>query len=1239
MNQYRRLLKDPRLAILAAVAVAVVVIGIIAFVLTRSGPAPLANLKEPPGFSLTPSGQDAPRLAPVKVTFAKPPKERDPKKVLLIEPAPKGSYAWVSERTLLFQPEYPGLDRGATYTVKVAARPEADLVEDYKASFIVEGLLTVQSVIPAPDDTEVPTNGQILVQFSRAVAPLTLISSQPDKQVISFEPAIAGKGEWLNTSLYRFIPDAMAASTTFKAKIAANLASTPDGVLKEDYSWSFTTFSPAVSQVTPDNNTQFGAPRQTVAITFNQPMDRASVQSLFALLAPNKAAVAGAFAWSEGDTVVTFTPDSSLAAKTAYAVSLPAGFRGATGGSGKGAWNSSFTTVGAPGIAQSNPPNGSTSADRFGLNINFTNPMDMDSMEGKLSISPAVGTTPLTLNWFGSDRNLYLNATLKPSTAYVVTIAAGGKDRYGQPLPASSISFTTGQLAPSVSFATPGYGQVGTYSASSEPVLYFHATNTTSVPFTLYPLTAAEMGDLLANNGFRGPSFTPSQAPRRSWTQTVTSERDVVAIASTSLSGGGPLAKGDYYITSSGGGFNSAFAFSVVDTAIVTKLSNDELLNWVLDLDSGKPLSGVKVVPSGTGLTNVTGTTDANGLVSFKVPTVTTNGPGINRTYVVRVDDGGHRGLGSSLWTQGSEPFNQQIPVEYLQRSFVGHIYTDRPIYRPGEEVFWKGIVRSDDDASYSVPAADAKFEVSIRDPKGQELARQPATLNEFGSFTSSLTLPADAQTGVFYMYLQPPNPGADPRQFGPGIFASASFQVAEFKKPEYAVAVEADKKAYSNGDSIAAKTTAAFYFGGGVNGAKVEWSVLAFPTSFTAKDFPRYSFRDFDSARNAVSRDALRSSGTATTDAQGVAQFSVAATINGDEGAQNYTISTNVIDQNGQAVASAVQVAVHPADRYAGIKPAEYVASSGKETKLDLVALDLDAKPIPNASISVKVYDRKWVTTKVQTTGGARRYQSDPVDTLLATIPATTDAKGLAQVGYTPKATGTLRVTAEISDAKGRTNRSATYIWVSGAEAASWRVTNDDSFALIADKDSYEVGDTAKLLVPAPYPGTIGLLTVERGKVQTKEVRQFATDHETLSIPIGDKSVPDIFVTTVLYRPPSNVDPIPRYEVGYVELNVSTATRQLNVEIKPDHEQAKPGDKVKYAVKVTDSSGKGIRSELARGRRQGRARARRRDEPDRTTRILVPARAGGEHLLISIGIRQPDERRDRGTTAGREGR
>lgn len=1167
--------RDPRARYLAAL-IAVVVVGLVAFAMLRGGSSKVQPT-EPAGFSVSPEGDDVARLSPVKVTFASAPNEKDAAKLLTIEPKVAGQYAWLSERTVLFQPDFPGLLRGATYTIHVPARPETGLQQAVQKEFTTSGLLKVVQAIPADGDREVPTQAQVLVQFSRSVAPLTTLAAARKDPVVAFDPPLEGNGEWLNTSLYQFVPKTLAPNTTYHLKIAAGLTSEADGVLKEDYAWSFTTVGPAISSIKPDQNTVLGAPRQPVAVVFNQAMDHTSVEAGLKLLDPNGTPVAGAYTWSSGGETVTFTPAANMAPGKTYSIVISKGLKGAGGGETKDERKTFFTVAPLPAVSSTRPANGETAAERFGVQLNFATPIDPDLFRERISITGfSLAEIQDGMYPGGDERNLYISVRLKPSTRYTVNVAGGAVDRFGQELPAYTFSFTTGSLTPSVSLAIPN--NAGTYAASAEPILYYHATNVSSASFTLYPLTATEAHAWFINDFkfFNDPGrWVPSQKAIRTWTEPVSAAKDVVAIESASLSGGGPLPKG-YYFVRTGGTLQSYFAFAVVDTEIVLKLSQDELMAWVIDHDTGKPVSGATLAAEGDGLSSTTATTDANGLASFGVPAMTP-GKGFNRNYLVMLDNGGRRGIATTQWQQGAYPYQMGIPLEYFTREYVANVFTDRPIYRPGETVNFKAIVRSDDDAAYNLPPANPGLDLVIVDSQGKELNRQPVTLNDFGSFAGSFTLPADAATGDYGMHLD----YQEQMKRGYGV-SGTSFLVAEFRKPEFQVEVNAVKPAYVSGDSIDVTTKASFFFGGGLANAPVDWSALASPFTMTVKGYERYSFSDWDYWRESIVKQPARATGRATTDAGGVASFAIPATLSGTEGAQTFTISANVTDQSAQAVAGSTSVTVHPASLQPGIHPVDYVAKSGSASRIELVSVDLDGKPVANQQVTVKVYNRKWVTTKEQTSEGARRYRSEPQDTLVDTLTATTDSKGEATVEYTVKNSGTLRLVAEITDGQGRTARSAAYLWCWGGEFASWQVTNDDTVKLVADRDSYSPGDTAKVLVPAPFEGAKGLVTVERGKIISRELRDFPTNAETLDIPIVDGSVPNVFVSVVLYRPPTTADPVPRYKVGYVELPVSNAGKALHVEIKPGVSQAKPGDTVHYDLKVTDAAGKGVKAELS---------------------------------------------------------
>ena len=1178
MSHLRRLAELVRVrarwvAPIAAIAI-VAIVGAVWAIQSVGGPSdgdgsdadPAVAIPTPPPVpevSLLSDGP-VPPLGPLVISFREPPPQQDVSQLVRLDPEPEGQYVWLDDRRLLFQPDYPGLQRGAEYVLHIDPAGSG-LAGERTISITVAGKLTVDNVIPAAGDEEVPAEAQILLQFSRAVAPLTTLSAASSAPALEFDPPLPGDGEWLNTSLYRFTPRDMQPSTTYEVRVPAGLTSAADGQLEDDYTWSFTTIQPALATTFPRDSTQFVSRNTEVALTFNQPMDRSSVEAGVSLLNPDPVNVS--FTWTEADTTVTLRPSAPLEGSTEYEVVVPAGLLGVLGGETARSRSIGFRTFDPPRVIQTDPGDGERRAGRYGLFIQYNNPMDLESFEGLLTIS-GIDPDKINVPTIGESPYLDVSAPLQPSTDYSVTIAAGARDRDGQVAPAYSFSFTTGALTPRISLSIPS--STATYSASAEPILYYFATNRDSATFTLHQLSELEALGLIQNQRF--DTFRPSGDLIRVWTEQLDDPRDQVRLHSTSLTGEGiPLPRGHYFLSTGTGTDAAKMSFSVVDVALVTKLSLDELLVWAVDYDSGLPLAGVNIEATDPSL-DTSRRTDSSGLVSFTVP-----GPSdpvfnrVPRSYLAQVVASAHSGVTYTDWNNGI--WDVGVPLDFGQRKFVGLVYSDRPIYRPGENVFFKGVLRLDDDARYSIPETDPQVVVILRDARGDELLRDDVRLNDFGTFVGELQLPDQASTGSYSIVVEQ----AD----GQGFIAFRSFIVAEFRTPEFSVDVRTSGENFVDGETVPTTVSGTFFFGGAVSDARVIWAATGNPTSIRVEGFERYSFVDFDFFRSSGTDVLLRAEGTAETDAAGEARFAVPAALQGREGTHSLQISATVIDQNDRAVAGSATVTVHPADYYVGIAGESRVASTGEPTTLRLVTVDHEGELLPNSAARVEVYQREWVTAKEQTSSGIS-YRSEPVDTLLATIPTTTGDDAEGSVSFTPPEPGTLRVVAVATDAQGRVARSATFLWVSGPRPASWRIRNDDVIELVADQEQYQVGDTAEVLVPAPFPGATALVTIERGKIISRQIVTFEGNSERISIPIRDEYLPNVFVGVVLYRAPTADDPLPRYNVGYVELSVSTEARVLLVDVEPRVDRASPGDTVTYDVTVTDTNGSGQQAELS---------------------------------------------------------
>ncbi len=1130
-----------------------------------------------PPVVVSPGGEEVPRLAILTIAFSDPPGVSDASDVVSIDPPVEGSFVWADARTLLFQPDYPGWQRGQQYTVVVDG-PAAGLTADHSHTFAVEGALEVAHVIPGDGDTEVPAAAQIFVQFNRSVAALTVLQEGPAPAVLEFDPPLEGTGEWLNTSLYRFLPTNLQPSTTYSVRIPAGLTSAADGVLDADFAWTFSTIQPDAIRFEPADEAKHVEPDATVAVTFNQPMDRESVQAGLVLRSGEGEAVASSFEWNEDGTVVTVTPDAPLALDTGYEVVAPAGLRGANAGEMRSERASTFRVTALPRFIRTYPQDGSTDASPYGVTLSYNNPMALDSFEGRISISGIDAEDIETQSYSWRPTSVSIHAPLEYSTEYTVRIAEGVSDRGGRTVTAAhEFSFTTRPPSPSLSLAAPS--SLSTLSSSGEQVLYYHAAFLDEVRFRLYSLSDAESETLLRRGyieSYWGDGFWPEADPLREWSEAIAEDlRDASRLYSTPLGDGGALAKGHYLLVADYEGIYRPLKLmvSVVDTAIATKQAFDELLVWALDYDTGEPLdaSSVRSAPLDGGRLLPpyrTASTNAEGLARF--------GPEDGQTWVgysprlVRIDSAGRQGVAFTSGDSGVPLRSLGINTD-VGPVWTGHVYTDRPIYRPGETVFFKAVVRTSVDASYSLPPPYTTLKVGIWDARGDDLFIRFIALSDLGTLSGELVLPTDAPTGSYNLEL------------GSSI-ARTSFTVAEFRVPEFAVELETAEADYVDGDTLPTEAQATFFFGGPVPNSAVEWTAQSIPTEIRVEGYEGYSFseRDYFWWWYGGSSFDLRSQGETTTDPEGLARFDVPAALEEDEGTQEFTISATVTDANAKSISGSARVLVHPATWYAGIKPESYIARAGEPATVHLVTVDFERRIAPDRPVTVRLYQREWVRIKERADHGGYRYRSEPKDTEIEVLTITTNADGEASVEVTPPSAGTYRLLAESTDDEGRVARSDRFIWVSGSDHVPWPVREDNTFELIADRETYEVGDVAEVLVPAPFAGATGLVTVERGRVFSTEVRRFETNSEVLRIPIEDRHIPNIYVGVVLYRPPTEDDPYPRYDVGYVELSISTEPRRLDVRIQPDRNHATPGETVGYEVQVTDSDGNPVEADVS---------------------------------------------------------
>ncbi|HMN27047.1 MAG TPA: alpha-2-macroglobulin family protein, partial [Caldilineaceae bacterium] len=292
----------------------------------------------------------------------------------------------------------------------------------------------------------------------------------------------------------------------------------------------------------------------------------------------------------------------------------------------------------------------------------------------------------------------------------------------------------------------------------------------------------------------------------------------------------------------------------------------------------------------------------------------------------------------------------------------------------------------------------------------------------------------------------------------------------------------------------------------------------------------------------------------------------------------QSWTFDVTIQSPTNQFVTGRTTVPVHKGAFYIGLSPREYVVNVGDESNVDLVAVTPDGDPYPGAEILATVYEYEWNSVYGRTADGSYHWETSVLRTPVVTTTVTSGRDGAALISWTPAKGGQYQVVARGTDDAGNVVNSATYLYVSDPQnsaVVAWPRENNDRIKLVADKQLYEPGETARILVPNPFSGEVkALLTLERSGVSEARVITLNGSSETIEIPITGDQIPNIFVGLVLVKGVDESNPLPAMRVGYVQLNVDTAQKELAIDIASSAQKVEPGDTVTYTLTVRDNAG-----------------------------------------------------------------
>jgi uncharacterized protein YfaS (alpha-2-macroglobulin family) len=577
-------------------------------------------------------------------------------------------------------------------------------------------------------------------------------------------------------------------------------------------------------------------------------------------------------------------------------------------------------------------------------------------------------------------------------------------------------------------------------------------------------------------------------------------------------------------------------AYTVVmvsDVGLVTKTAPGQVVLFAANRFSGEPMAGCDMRILAQQKPAADGQTSADGVYEAVMPeTRAERVLGIARCgdEVVATDPGAYALL---------QP----------RRELVGYIYTDKPIYRPGQTVHVKGILRWREQDALR-PFDRRTVELVASDLNDKVIFRQQLEVDAFGAVHAAVVVPASAALGIYALRIQ-----SQDQQ------ATSAFEVQEYRKPEFEVIVTPASRFVVQGQQAVVTVQARYYFGQPVANGQLRWVV---------NQQPYYSpLRWSDSGEEEESTyfygNEQTQQGTLRLDANGRAELRIPLAADADGRDYSARIEAQVTDSGSRQVSGNTIVHATWGSFLLSARVNASVVRPGARVETSINAVDYLGTARGNVPLTVAL-------ERLEYRAG---YYAEPTITRVMSVEATTDAGGNAAAAVTLPSgqSGSFRITATaLSD--GRTVRGETWVWVPGEGTPAY--DGDRYLELIADKRTYAPGDTARLLVRGETVTGPIFVTKEGQHVSWYRLLR-PTASDAIEVPIEAGDAGDVYVSVAYMREG-------RLYRAERRLSVPATERTLQVTVTADQAVSRPRDPGVFTIRVVDQRGTPVRAQVSLG-------------------------------------------------------
>lgn len=606
-----------------------------------------------------------------------------------------------------------------------------------------------------------------------------------------------------------------------------------------------------------------------------------------------------------------------------------------------------------------------------------------------------------------------------------------------------------------------------------------------------------------------------------------------------------------------GGPLYDSVAVLLTRLAVHLKLARENGAVWVTQLDGGAPVAGVALrAYDCRGELVWQGRSDAQGLATIDRQALARCGshPDAGVSVVARHTwPDGERDLAvaNSRWAAVLDGNSYGVPDgRWDNGSLRAHTVLDRPLFKPGETVSMRHVVRVENNLGLTLPQAHTlPVEATIQHSGSGKEWTVPLAWATPGEGTSSFGLPKDAPLGHYSVQLKISDPAA--RAASSRAEFTAAFAVKAFRLPAMSGGIQASQPRLLIG--TAPTLQLALHYADG--GAAQHWPVTV-KVYAQAHGHRRPQVLDsypngqpLGTTADGEAQPLLLTSQSLQLDAQGQARATLPEL---PARTRPYVLHVELDyqDPNGEALTLSQDFDVQPSLLSLGVRTSGLLAV---QRPLLVQSLAVDENGLRRSGQALKL-SASW-----------QQNYKGPVQDLGEICQGRTDAQGQLVCRFVPAKAGTYQFHATATGPDGRTV--SAHSWSAATQPPS--VPSQPLF-LNADRALYREGDTARIAITSPFARSHAWLTLEREGVLESRVLTLDAARHDIRLPIRPEWAGNVAVSLLALDAGA-----PALATGITTLAVSTEARALKLSVKPDRPRYQPGDHASVRIHVATAKGK----------------------------------------------------------------